>query len=436
MPELYECHNCGSTTSYGSYNIITQEFTCLACYNPEFSNTTTIAENRCANCGVELTDNDDALCADCEAKHYICDNCGVESFDGNSLVVNTNEVWCPDCFNSSHCCSWCITRVNDSDLVCDNHDDQRLCENCQDDAFICEGCGHWCRNDDYYDGNGYCADCNDDNDDDNDDNIHVHDYKPNPNFLPTYDNTELYLGVELETDKYNSYTTAAAKLVELNQSQYYLKEDGSLSYGFEVVTHPATLEYHQKTMPWDKISEIVTSHDGRSHETITCGLHVHFNKDYYGYNSDEIDYNTMKLLYLFECHWGHLVKFSRRRELELAAWAKRYHADCDTLTRRKEGITLIKQYKRYGRFYAVNLENDCTIEIRIFKGTLNVVTLLACIELTAFLVNFAKKHRPNQLRKLSWFELTNKIKPKKYPNLAAYINKIRRNEDVSTDCEA
>ena len=33
----------------------------------------------------------------------------------------------------------------------------------------------------------------------------------------------------------------------------YCKHDGSLSNGFELVTHPMSLEYHQEEMPWPEV---------------------------------------------------------------------------------------------------------------------------------------------------------------------------------------
>ena len=35
--------------------------------------------------------------------------------------------------------------------------------------------------------------------------------------------------------------------------QLYCKHDGSLSNGFELVTHPMSLEYHQEEMPWPEV---------------------------------------------------------------------------------------------------------------------------------------------------------------------------------------
>lgn len=432
MPEIRICQNCGARASSGMYTIFDDTFICLSCYLASLvlvNNNTGV----CRHCVITVEaglDHGDNLCPDCTANCCVCDICDNEFFD-EARVDDDGNTWCPTCFLNSFRCNWCGTRELVDDLIWDNCD-TGLCRGCQEDAFICDSCGRWCRLEDCsYD--NVCCDCdtydNDDEDDDDEDDdidIYSHDYKPCPNFLPFVKSEALYLGVELETDNYDSRSNAVVALNNLANNQYYLKEDGSLHCGFEIVTHPATLEYHQKTMPWSKISEIVTVNGGRSHDTITCGLHVHFNKDYYGDDTDEIDYHTMKLLYLFERHWDNLVKFSRRRESELNAWARRYHVNCDALTQRKAGVELVKECKCRGRYYSVNLENTFTIEIRIFKGTLKVETLLACIELTAFLVEFARKHRPNYLHRLSWYDLTNKIKAKTYPNLYKYIQDMRR----------
>lgn len=34
------------------------------------------------------------------------------------------------------------------------------------------------------------------------------------------------------------------------EERLYCKHDGSLDDGFEMVTHPMTLEYHMQKMPW------------------------------------------------------------------------------------------------------------------------------------------------------------------------------------------
>jgi len=35
----------------------------------------------------------------------------------------------------------------------------------------------------------------------------------------------------------------------------YCKHDGSLNDGFEIVTHPMTLDYHLHRMPWEELLE-------------------------------------------------------------------------------------------------------------------------------------------------------------------------------------
>jgi hypothetical protein len=54
----------------------------------------------------------------------------------------------------------------------------------------------------------------------------------------------------------------------------YLKGDGSLNDGFEIVTHPMTHDWAMEKFPWEMIEKLRRS-GYRSWDTDTCGLHVH-----------------------------------------------------------------------------------------------------------------------------------------------------------------
>ena len=58
----------------------------------------------------------------------------------------------------------------------------------------------------------------------------------------------------------------------------YIKHDGSIDEGFEIVTHPMSLDYHKNNMPWERIFEKALAMDYRSHQTSTCGLHIHVDR--------------------------------------------------------------------------------------------------------------------------------------------------------------
>lgn len=119
---------------------------------------------------------------------------------------------------------------------------------------MCEDCGRLVHNDeafsvedsDYY----YCQDCY---------NrlkhraIKSYYYKPDPIF---YGSGSLYMGVELEIDKGGEDNANAEILLDIAncvEEKIYCKHDGSLHDGFEIVSHPMTLEYHE-TMNWKTIT--------------------------------------------------------------------------------------------------------------------------------------------------------------------------------------
>ena len=97
-----------------------------------------------------------------------------------------------------------------------------------------------------------------------------------------------------------------------------------------------------------------------------------------------------------EKHWNELLKFSRRTNRQLERWAARYGYK-DTP---KEMMDHAKSY-HYGRYTCVNLTNEDTVEIRIFRGTLKYNTLAATIQLTDRLCDVVTCLNDEELRALS-----------------------------------
>lgn len=267
--------------------------------------------------------------------------------------------------------------------------------------------------------------------------LYDYSFKPTPIFLPKWTKDNLFLGVELETDTYDhSHDTKIAidqlwNLSTIHSKAFYLKQDGSLDYGFEIVTHPATLQYHQECFPWQEITTIVTSCSGKSHNTRTCGLHIHFNVDFYGSNTKEQNINTLKLLYLVERYWDRIATFSRRDSYSLNQWAKRYRKQFSNWTPEK------LQIEKYNapRNAAVNITNEDTLEVRVFRGTLHLPTILATIEFVDYLARTAKATSIQKLQRIAWTRFVKKIDPKIYPHLTPYLIQ-RRLIDVPDNYEA
>ena len=136
-----------------------------------------------------------------------------------------------------------------------------------------------------------------------------------------------YFGVELEVDEggeSNSSAEALLQIVNAGEERAYCKHDGSLEDGFEIVTHPMTLAYHLEAMPWEALLHRASEMGYLSHKALTCGFHIHVNRDTFGETEAQQDACIARILYFFEKHWDELLKFSRRTPHQLEQWASRY----------------------------------------------------------------------------------------------------------------
>jgi hypothetical protein len=207
----------------------------------------------------------------------------------------------------------------------------------------------------------------------------------------------------------------------------YCKHDGSLDDGVEIVTHPATIDYHCNQLEWSALISIARSYDFTSHSCGTCGLHVHVSRMGLGYDDNHRDLTIAKIMLFFERNWDNIVKFSRRSNYALEHWAKRValnYTDADTED------DLIEKSKAFDcdRYTAINLTNRKTVEFRIFRGTLKKTTLLASIQFVDVLVNKCKDTSLNDFHSLTWDAV---FSDTPYKELNDYIqSRIITTEDI------
>lgn len=194
----------------------------------------------------------------------------------------------------------------------------------------------------------------------------------------------ILLGMELEvevSEDYNSGDKARelydeVKYVQGSDGRTYqycfTERDGSLNHGFEIVTGYTGLDVHAKQLeffktPWRGV---------RSHDTRTCGLHVH------------IDKAGMSLFHA--CKMVFFIHDSNNQKL-IKDIARRANADYAQIKNKKASYQWLKRAKSSGnplnylnedRREALNFQNDNTIEFRLFKGTLRYETIMACLEFT------------------------------------------------------
>ena len=414
----------------------------------------------CDNCGVEHDDlmrmgDGTLLCDECiEKTCIICDICGaltreedIEA-DGHINVCSTcyeegDYLRCIDCgditnephtvysghrdyyYVCEHCigeyrvCNDCGEAYTDSQIWAEDSE-QVICSGCSESYYICDDCGCIVHENCVY-GDGeydhYCEACYERRPN----NIRDYMYKPDPHFYGDNSRLRPYMGIELEIDKGDDVADCARELDGYTDA-IYLKHDGSLDCGIEIVSHPCTLQYHADCMPWADMMDTAREYGFLSHTAKTCGLHVHVNKDYFGASRSALqELGIAKTVLIVSKFWPELIKFSRRSESQLRQWADKPHADFCADDDSTSIIHKCRDARDEGRYQAVNLTNRATIEFRFFRGTLKIDTFMASLQLVETICDFAKSLTVEEIQTLSWSDM---VRNTRYTELAEYL-KIR-----------
>lgn len=336
-----------------------------------------------------LANCDDIINSNNMDDYYYCDSCGELTYYEETTRTENDTIFCNNCYgdNTFYCDSCGRYYDIEHENRYNTEYDDIVCESCYEDHYVCcDECGIAVHVDNYfYDEdteNYFCERCW------NNRPRHVingYYYKPTPIFYGNSDKN-LFTGIELEIEnKGNCDKQDIANYVinKLN-NVVYCKTDGSLTNGFEIVSHPFTLEYLKENK--DKVKSVMQyliENDFRSDETRTCGLHVHVSRNALG-NSKEIqDENIKKLFLFFETYKTEICKISRRNGNNYAYFMSD-NIDQENKKKKYECLSLeyIKKYNdnNHDRYKVINLCNSNTIEIRIFKGTLNFNTFMATME--------------------------------------------------------
>lgn len=362
-------------------------------------------------------------CDDCNKDIYEHDICHVNPYEENNPYGNKRKTLCHDCLRHYPKCHECDSRYFEEDIEEFVIYSRREGENVR---TMCRSCFH----------NHYttCSVC--------DVNIYSHSahytdevsycyrhiparvindwsYKPEPKFgrFPT-EKTKLFYGIELEVDKGGNSKTKGKKIIKLSKD-IYLKNDSSITSGFEIVSHPGTYRYHTEKLPWLKILE-KTKELGYTSDNATCGIHIHVSKLWFGdLDSMRADENIAKLLTLTQKNlWDDVFKFTRRNERSMRQWARRYHNLYNPMD-------LLNEAKGGERHSSINLRNASTIEFRIFKGTLNYTNFIANIQLVRMFCEMAISLDERSIERTSWPDVIQYAKMCNYKEFLEYCKKLK-----------
>ena len=305
-------------------------------------------------------------------------------------------------------CAICGERVDNFRYI--NNKRINICDKCfRERYFVCNRCGEIELIENLETGNDYylCLNCQK-----RDFVLPYHRYYPTLKFYKTDNKNEipLYLGVELEIDGAgeSDYTVEKINSIMNNNDNFvYCSHDGSLTEGLEIITQPATLKYHKSiSKKYKKLFEMLKEMGYASDKTTTCGLHVHFNRDFF---SDNEELYISKLLYLIDKNWDDVIKFSRRNKHRMDRYAKKLDIPQDEYIRYSN-----KKRNHDYHYYAVNLSNINTIEFRMFKGSLNIDTFMATLQFVQSCIMIAKNKSAEEIQHMSFDEIMNSTILKRY----------------------
>ena len=255
-----------------------------------------------------------------------------------------------------------------------------------------------------------------------DDIINEYDYEPYIEFYG--DSTDLHLGVELEIDGGGENHDNAGMILAPMWDTMYAMHDGSIDEGFELATMPMTLNYLESCK--QNISDmfnIARLLDYRSHNTSTCGLHIHFDRDFFGRDYRTQNTKASYLALIMERNWEKFVKFSRRNYSRLDNWAKKMDLVNDIYADDTDDDAQSKFNNKYGngdKYIALNTAHSNTYELRIFRGTLKLETFYATLQFVDNLVRVAKECP--SLAKAQQITFADIIDYKHHKELIEYVN--------------
>lgn len=392
---------------------------------------------RCKRCNKILTEENESkeyagYCEECEDNLVICEDCGkiVES-DESYYVESMDKYICQSCYEARYTtCMHCDQIVYSEDTTYIEDLRGPVCEDCYNDlnCFRCSSCDSYYSGEEWHDGD-LCSGC--DQDENGESIIEEYSTKVNNYNTRMFQRTDtdnlkskLFYGVELEvlanpvacqSDLKTANDSAAAVYNILGKENILIKHDGSLnSNGYEIVTAPMTLNRHKEF--WEKFFSSKRD-DGKyyapglkSYNTSCCGMHVHISRK--ALNLSDI---CKLVFFINESMNIPFVEFIAARSMNNYCIVK------------NKGFYELNQIAKNGRSYsgdryeAVNLTNRDTVEIRIFRGTVEKVSFFKNIEFVDCLIKFV--HNRKSFLKLNYIEFLKFLKKEKekYHNLYNWI---------------
>ena len=412
--------------------------------------------------GRVVDEYDAQVCPDCihtcdSCGHQTTDESSILLARADPYARAATEHYCPDC---RHSCDDCGGEFYIHADGGQNNRGEWICARCQEHYCNCERCERVIHNDracyDETSEASYCQSCYDDileeqehDEAERDSELHPleggaarnpqappsysrshtdrlingYSYKPRPRFFhdvgESPDMRPVYFGLEIETENIGNQLATDRALLQAqlpDAPEWYAKTDGSIYNGVELVSHPATFRYWAKH-PFAVMDTLRKLHF-RSYDTETCGMHIHISRNAFTL------LGIWKLMEFFRRNPKFITRLSRRKAENLNQWARinggpggvdlrpsrklissagprvqlnrRIYVYEDIVGQRD---VRLREWFHSDRYAAINLENAHTVELRIFRGTLDVGSIKRNIALAFALTQFVRHTDIKHLKK-------------------------------------
>lgn len=347
---------------------------------------------KCVECGKEFKESEltlnaygEYVCEEClQDKYFECEDCNKFFKLEECTELHSGRLVCEECLDNYEKCEDCGEYFDRYDMYyVSSSGGYYICDDCRYNGYYytCSDCGELYYQDDLsyneYDDCDYCSDCWGNHV--NDERIlGWHDHKGD--YLSFHkceseDEPRYYIGIETETIP-NCGRDNESEFLDTLDSKFlpcYYERDSSLGdNGVEVITEPCSPDYI-----YSRYNDIKSAFDkgielGYRSDTEHSAVHIHVSRPE---NEEVID----RVWFILEAFKEQVIQVARRHSSSYAEFISDTIYNVDNEYR--QSLKFIKDNKSgKGRYMALNLTNDSTIEFRIFKGTLNSRTWVAYVQ--------------------------------------------------------
>lgn len=217
------------------------------------------------------------------------------------------------------------------------------------------------------------------------------------------------MGVELETLFRGDYVDNADERRDnwcdnCKSNWFFMEEDGSLGEGgCEFITTPLAPEDAKNPSTWAPLIKALHDANVVSYQSSDTGLHVHISTDALGTTEQEQQEAKLRLLYFY----FYVLSASTRKRVfarncggyseelrgEQAAAASKLKVALRYKEVRDAVCKELKDQVDCSRYYAINFENEDTVEFRQGKGSLNALRIASICEFVEACCLYVRKKK-------------------------------------------